>query len=99
MNRPGFNKFAKGDPSEDYNRRMREYIVWLELRSKRCYRMEQDRSEVRDLASALHSSQEECNALGYSLKNLRAQIRTMYKEGRVKTYKEVCTLEEFLNAN
>jgi hypothetical protein len=81
VNRPGFNKFASGDPSEDYNRRMREYIVWLELRSKRCYRMEQDRSEVSSLASELHSSQEECESLKYSMKNLRYHLRTMFKEG------------------
>lgn len=81
MNRPGFNKFANGDPKEDYNRRMRAYVVWLELREKRCVKLEHRMAEDNLVAHALHSTQEQNYELCKSMKVLRSQIRALFKEG------------------
>ena len=81
MNRPAFNKFAKGDPTQDYNRRMREYIVWLEVRAKKCDQLEQDRWYTSKIVQDLHRSQLHTFEISKSMKILRSQIRAMFKEG------------------
>jgi hypothetical protein len=80
MNRPVFNKFSEGDPVEDYNRRMREWLVYLEARDRRCTILEHRMNE-ENYAKALHSTREKNYELSRSMKVLRSQIKTMFKEG------------------
>jgi len=81
MNRPAFNKFAKGDPKTDYNLRMGEYVVWLEARSRKCHSLETRMMDTSLVANALHSTQEQNYELSKSMKILRSQLRAMFKEG------------------
>lgn len=81
MNRPRFNKFAKGDPQQDFNERMRKYVLYLESREVICTRLEREHLNYqRDYVEVLHGTMEENHELRRSMKILRKQIINMFKE-------------------
>jgi len=80
MNRPIFNKFSAGSPVEDFNSKMREYLVYLEARDRKCSRLETERWEVSRMSEGMHKAMEENHELRRSMKVLRSQIKTMWKE-------------------
>ncbi len=84
MNRPLFNRFATGNPTDDYNERMRKYVFYLEGRDKKCSRLETERWEVSRIAENLHKTMEEAHGLRTTLKILRSQIKHMWKENQCR---------------
>ena len=79
MNRPTFNRFADGDPREDFNRRMRIYLVHLEENQKTStYQFEIfRRQQAEERSSAL---MKENFYLKKYQKQLRSEIKNIYKE-------------------
>lgn len=80
MHRPLFNRFATGNPTDDYNNRMREYLIHLEARDKKCLHLECERQGFARIAEGMHKAMEENHELRATLKILRSQIKTMWKE-------------------
>ena len=79
MNRPLFNRFADGDPREDFNNRMRVYLVHLEENQMGdTYRQ---LIYMRDEHLKNYRVEAEKNReLRQTLKTLRSQIKAIYKE-------------------
>jgi hypothetical protein len=77
MRRPIFNKFSSCHPQEDYNERMRVYLLHLEERNTLCYRLE---NEVGRLRLEAHKAEQEARSLRQSMKVLRSQLKAMFKE-------------------
>lgn len=79
MIRPTFNRFADGDPREDFNNRMRHYLVHLEENQRtESYEFIVFRRRSAELRADL--LREENRDLRQTLKILRSQIKTIYKE-------------------
>ena len=84
MHRPLFNRFATGDPKEDYNIRMRAYVQYLEARDKKCLGLECERQGYARMAEGMHKAMEEAHDLRKTLKILRSQIKHMWKENQCR---------------
>lgn len=85
MRRPQFNKFSNDFPHQDYNDRMREYLVYLEHRVERLsqekWRLEYRVEHFRESAQKTYSAERETQELRTTLKILRNQIRKAFAEG------------------
>lgn len=84
MNRPIYNKFSSRNATDDFNSRMREYVVYLEKRDRLCTQLELHQFDLREMVENMHAAMEESHELRSTLKTLRSQIKYMWKENQCR---------------
>ena len=81
MIRPKFNRFGRGDPEKDFNNAMKHYLIYLEGRNQICFGLESVAYNAKHISENYHRIENENIELKKTLKILRSQIKTMFKEG------------------
>lgn len=79
MIRPTFNRFAEGDPREDFNSRMRTYLLHLEENQQTLTYQDLLRERNEAWIDGWRK-EEKIRDLRRTLKTMRSQIKTIYKE-------------------